>query len=138
MTIQTDSGPQTAGPQTFDTQSVFDAARATQDAALLLAQSASEAARATSAVLQDALARRPYVTLGAMAGVGFVVAGGLAAPAIRGLVRQASGLALAAAAQKVGELVLASAKAHADPRAAPPPDHDVQGSEVQPSNVQGS
>src|SRR4051812_30970553 len=63
-------------------------------------------ATATVDLLRRHVERRPYVAVGVAAAVGFVVAGGLAAPALRGVARLAARLALAAATRKLADALV--------------------------------
>ena len=92
-----------------DVSEAIDAARATARAAAVLAHSAHESVRAASTAVRHQVAQRPYLTLGVAAGVGFIVAGGLASPAMSGLLRAAGKLAVAAATRKIGEALLDAA-----------------------------
>lgn len=74
--------------------------------AAALAGNAADTARAASAALRTHLAERPYTTLAVVAGVGFVVAGGLAAPATRSVAQMGVRLAVAALARKLVDVVL--------------------------------
>jgi hypothetical protein len=70
---------------------------ATQDAAVELVTQAARAAQAAASAIRGQLDERPYVAIGVAAGVGFVIAGGLADPFLRGLAR----LALVTAAREL-------------------------------------
>jgi hypothetical protein len=61
--------------------------------------------RAVDASVRGFVVERPLVALGTAAGVGFLVGGGFAAPALRGLVRIGAQLAVAAAGRSLCELV---------------------------------
>ena len=91
-------------PSESNHESVRASVRETRDAAVLLGESASNSARATAAAMHNQLQTRPYLTLGIAAGVGFVVAGGLASPALRGLVRVGGRFAFAALTSKLWEI----------------------------------
>ena len=76
--------------------------------------SAAECARIAATVIRTQLAQRPYVALGAAVGVGFVVAGGLASPAVWSLARLGTRIAFALATRKVGDALLAHVSAATD------------------------
>jgi hypothetical protein len=65
-----------------------------------------DGANAAAAAIQTRLVASPYVTLGAAVGVGFIVAGGLASPAVWGLAKLAARIGVAAATRKIGQAVL--------------------------------
>lgn len=80
----------------------FAGLSSSKEAAALLAETAVEGARSTREALRRQLETSPWTTLGAVAGVGFVVAGGLASPAVWGIAR----VAFAGVAKHLGSVVL--------------------------------
>lgn len=89
-----------------DTPGVSECAVAACASAVALAENTADTARAASAALRVHLAERPYATLAVVAGVGFVVAGGLAAPATRGVAQMGVRIALTALARKLVEVAI--------------------------------
>lgn len=79
--------------------------RATTAAAAALALSAGECLRAAGQLAQRQLNERPYATVGVAAGVGFLVAGGFAAPLGRSLVRFGAKLAAGAATRSLAMVI---------------------------------
>jgi len=57
--------------------SVFDAGRSLRDDASLMAETLTDAAGEIQGYLREQANRRPYAALGAAAGIGFVLGGGL-------------------------------------------------------------
>lgn len=89
------------GLQEVALRDVVERARDATVAAGLLVRSASDAAELANAAMRTQLATHPAVTLGAAAGIGFVVAGGLASPAGRVLLRLGARVALGLAVKRL-------------------------------------
>ena len=101
------SPPSSAGDDA--TERAIAAAYQTAGAAAELAKSVRTAAHTAAEAVTAQLGQRPYITLGVVAGVGFVVAGGLAAPAFRSMTGLCIRLGFAAAARKLEDVLAASA-----------------------------
>lgn len=86
-------------------------ARDAREAATELAASAGDTLRYANAMVRRQLEEHPAATLGVAAGVGFVLAGGLASPVARSLVRTGTRVALGIALR---QLVVAARQSSAD------------------------
>lgn len=84
----------------------YAGAMATKDAAVLFAETAVAGARNTNEALRRQIVASPYATLSVAAGVGFIVAGGLSAPALWGVARVGARVALANVARQVTAALL--------------------------------
>lgn len=93
------------GEQTHAARAIEAAAEAHDDATAFVRDASTSAAETRAAVMGQ-LRAHPYVSLGVVAGVGFVVAGGLATPAVRSLGRIGGRLLLTAVTRKLWALVL--------------------------------
>lgn len=76
-------------------------ARDARDAAGELAASAGDTVRFAGAVVRRQLEEHPVATLGVAAGVGFVLAGGLASPAAKTLVKTGARIAVGVALRQL-------------------------------------
>jgi ElaB/YqjD/DUF883 family membrane-anchored ribosome-binding protein len=85
----------------IDLSDLLARAKEAKEAASLLSSSASDTLRFAGAVVKRQLEEHPVATLGVAAGVGFVVAGGLASPAARTFVRTGARIAIGLAIRQV-------------------------------------
>lgn len=109
------SPPDHGGSELESLAELLTCARDARDAARTLGASAAGMWRSANALVEQQVVERPGVALGVAAGLGFVVAGGLATPAARAVLRVGSRAALG--------LVLRELILEAQGRG-PPPDDD--------------
>lgn len=94
---------------------VVDAARAGRDAAVNLAHALAHAGRVSGAALHTQLEERPYLAMAAVAGAGFVVAGGLSTPLARGVASLGARLVVATLVERLIDVVAAAAAPETPP-----------------------
>ena len=99
-----------------DARACGDHCRQIRHDAHALAASVQDATKGLQGYLTDRVHRRPYVTLGVAAGVGYVLGGGLRSRLTAVLLGAATRLALAVAARELGDRLsrAASASVHAN------------------------
>jgi hypothetical protein len=98
-----------------DGRSLGDHCREINQDAHALAAAVQDATSSLEGYLTERVQRRPYVTLGVAAGVGYVLGGGLGSRLTAALLRAAARVALAVAARELGDRLspAASVSVHA-------------------------